>query len=90
MHTWNESKALAYNVFVEYTITPDRWQSKTLMLSTNVDKTVENRVYDCHLSLASFDPRSSTSKVVFDCCLSRLCLCKISCNICQLKLCKHI
>ena len=29
---------------------PDRRQSKTLILSTNVDKIVRNRVLDCHLS----------------------------------------
>ena len=29
-------------------ITPDRRLSETLILSTNVDKIVRNRVYDCH------------------------------------------
>ena len=29
---------------------PDGWQSKTLILSTNVDKNFRNRVFDCHLS----------------------------------------
>ena len=31
-------------------LTPDRRQSETLMKSTNVDKIVRNRVYDCHFS----------------------------------------
>ena len=31
-------------------LTPDRRQSKTLILSKTVDKIVRNRVFDCHLS----------------------------------------
>ena len=33
-----------------HVFTPDRWQSKTLISPTNVDKNVRNRVFDCHLS----------------------------------------
>ena len=60
---------------------PDRRQSKTLILSTNVDKNRE-RVFDCHLShdwrhmaientvYSDFYPRSSIVMSVFDCRLS--------------------
>ena len=65
-------------------ITSDRRQSKTfnLILSTNVDEIVRNRVFDCCLSpdwlqrtietlfQAICYPRSSIVKSVFDCCLS--------------------
>ena len=63
-----------------YFITPGRRQSKTLILSTNVDKKiVRNRVFHCHLSpnwrqmaientvSSDFDPRSSIVQSVFDC-----------------------
>ena len=59
--------------------TPDRRQSKTLILSTNGrSKIARNRVFDCHLSLdwrqmaientflAIYDPRASIVKSVFD------------------------
>ena len=58
---------------------PDRRQSKTLILSTNVDqKKVRNRIFDCDLSTdlrrmaienivsCDFHPRSSIVKSVFD------------------------
>ena len=64
-------------------VTPDRRQSKTFILSTNVDqKSLETRVFDCQLSptgdiwqsktlfLAIFDLRSSNVESVFDCRLS--------------------
>ena len=70
------------NEFFSNIFTSDRRQSKTLILSTNVDKKVRNRVFDCHLSpdwrqmaienavLANFDPSSSIVMSVFDCRLS--------------------
>ena len=37
--------------FSSVILTPDRWQSETLILSTNVDKKIViNRLFDCHLS----------------------------------------
>ena len=61
-------------------ITPGRWQSKTSILSTNVDQKsfeTEFLIVICRptgdkwqsktLFLASFDPRSSIVKSVFDC-----------------------
>ena len=63
--------------------TPDRWQWKMLILSTNVDKKsleTEFSIASCHptgdnwqlktLFLAMFDPRSWIVKSVYDCCLS--------------------
>ena len=64
--------------------TPDRWQSKTFILSTNVDKkkTIEiefsisiyrptgDKWHSKTLFLEIFDPRSLIVKSVFDCCLS--------------------
>ena len=58
-------------------LTPDSWQSKMLIISTNIDqKIVINRDFDCQngdkwlsktLFLAIFDPRSSIVKSIFDC-----------------------
>ena len=59
--------------------TPSRRQSRTLILSTNINKNARNIVFDCHLSpdrrqkaidntvSSYFDPRSSIVKSVFDC-----------------------
>ena len=54
------------------TITQGRRQSQTSILSTNVEKIVRNRVFDCQMKsktlfLTIFDPRSSIVKSVFDC-----------------------
>ena len=66
-----------------YIITPDRWQSKQLILSTNVDqKSLETEflIAICHstgdkcqsktMFLVKFDPHSSIVKSIFKCCLS--------------------
>ena len=63
--------------------TPDRRQSKMLILSTrSTSKIIRNRVFDCHLASdwrqmtientysSAFNPRSSIVKIVFDCRLS--------------------
>ena len=60
--------------------TPKRWQSKMLILLTNLDKKIiRNRVFDCHLSFnwrqmamentvsSDFDQHSSIVKSGFDC-----------------------
>ena len=73
-----------YSLCLSLVCTPNRRQSKTLILSTNDGrlKIVRNRVFDCHMSsdwrqmaiennvLASFHPRSSIVKIVFDCRIS--------------------
>ena len=42
-------KAVPFPAF--FIITPYRWRSKMLKLSTNVDKkSLETRVFDCHFS----------------------------------------
>ena len=69
--------------FQDSGITPDRWQSKTLMLSTNVDQKLlktEFLIAICCLTgdkwqsktlfLAILDPHSSIVKSIFDFCLS--------------------
>ena len=53
-------------------LTPGRRQSKTPIISRNVDKKINrNSVFDCHLSetlfLSIFDPHSSIVDNVFDC-----------------------
>ena len=59
-----------------YRVTQDRRQSKTLILSTNVDKKItQNRVWDCHLSIKNTVSSDVWSTYVdcseqFDCCLS--------------------
>ena len=63
--------------------TPDRWQLKTLIISTNIDlRLLETDFFDCRLSpdwrqtasktlfLAICDPHSSIIQSVFDCHLS--------------------
>ena len=72
-------------VFIVSIHIPDRWQSKTLMLSTNVDQipseteTVRNRLFglqfvcltgDKWKILAICDPRSSIVQSLLDCRLS--------------------
>ena len=50
--------------------TPGGWQSKTSILSTNVDqKSLETEfsIVVCRLFLSIFDPRLSIVKRVFDC-----------------------
>ena len=86
MQWWNSgSKYLDVSYRLLFT-TPDRRQSKMLMLSMYVDKIIRNRVFDCLLSpdfapcdrlktlfLPIFDPRSSIVKNVFVCHRSGLC-----------------
>ena len=55
---------------------PGRWQSKTLIVLTNVDKKssicrqIGDKLQSNTLFLSIFDPRSSIVKSVFDCRLS--------------------
>ena len=64
-----DQKSTVFNI-------PDRWQSKTFILSTNVDKKIARKsVFDWQsktLFLAIFDPHSSIVKSVVDCRLSRV------------------
>ena len=57
---------------VTHLLTPDRRQSKTLILSTNEDQKYLETVFNCYLTLflAIIDPRSSIVKSVFDCHIS--------------------
>ena len=73
-HSWTSVSA-GRIAFRKCDNTPDRRQSKTLILSTNADKKiVSNKVFGCYLSpntvTSDFDPRSSVVKSVFYCHLS--------------------
>ena len=65
-----------YSFFI---LTPDRWQSNTLILSANEDQNSRNQSFRLlfgdkwqlkTLFLSVFDPRPSIVKSVFDCHLS--------------------